>query len=42
MPSKIEGPLTCISFLGIIIDTIDMQLSISEDRPRINYVDVHG
>ena len=32
--SKIEGPTTRLSFLGIIIDTAKMQASISEDRKQ--------
>ena len=32
--SKIEGPSTRLSFLGIIIDTAEMQASISEDRKQ--------
>ena len=29
--SKIESLFTCLSFLGIVIDTTDMQASISEE-----------
>ena len=32
--SKIEGPSTHLSFLGIIIDTAEMQASISEDHKQ--------
>ena len=32
--SKIEGPSTRLSFLGIIIDTSNMQASISEERKQ--------
>ena len=32
--SKIKGPSTCLSFLGIIIDTSNMQAGISEERKQ--------
>lgn len=33
-PSKIEGPTTCLTFLGIVIDTSTMTASISEERKQ--------
>ena len=33
-PSKIEGPTTCLSFLGILIDTFTMTASITDDHKQ--------
>ena len=33
-PSKIEGPTTCLTFLGITINTTSMTVSISDERKQ--------
>ena len=33
-PSKVEGPITCLTFLGIQINTISMEASITSERKQ--------
>ena len=33
-PSKVEGPTTCLTFLGIQINTISMEASITSERKQ--------
>ena len=41
-PNKLEGPTTCLVFLGILINTISMETSLPDDKLHELLVELHS
>ena len=34
-PDKVEGPATCLKFLGLVVDTVEMEVRIPEEKLKV-------
>ena len=39
-PDKVEGPSTCLKFLGLMVDTVAMEIRIPEEKVRVMHAQV--
>ena len=39
-PDKVEGPTTCLKFLGLIVDTERMEIRVPEDKLKVAYAQI--